>query len=199
MTTRRVLTLAPTCLAAGVVAVLVVATPAAAHTGRGPGGVLDGVLHPITGPDHLMAMLAVGVVAAIAAPRGRVWLAPAAFVGGMIAGGIAGIAGAPLPGAEHLIMASVFALGIAIAGAAAGGGGDWLLAALIVAGVAHGHAHGAEAPDAANPFAYVTGFVAATTSLHLVGVGVGMFIRDHRTVRAGLGAATVAGGALLLV
>ncbi len=133
----------------------------------------------------------------LAAPRGRVWVVPAAFLGGMIAGGAAGIAGLPLPGAEHLIIASVFVLGLAIA-LAVQGSADWLIAALIVAGVAHGHAHGAEAPTSAHPLAYVAGFVVATASLHLAGVGVGVTIKNRRTARVGIGAATIAAGALLL-
>ena len=183
--------------AAGGAAVLVVSSPAAAHTGRGPGGVLDGLLHPLTGPDHLLAMLAVGVLAVVAAPRGRVWLVPAAFLGGMVVGGVAGLAGAPLPGAEHLIIASVLALGLAIV-LAAHGSGDWLVAALVVAGVAHGHAHGSEAPTSAHPLTYVAAFVLATGSLHLVGVGVGMAVKNRGTARVGIGAATLATGALLL-
>lgn len=194
---RRITTNVSVALSAGAAAVLVAAAPAGAHTGRGPGGILDGILHPITGPDHLLAMLAVGVVAVLAAPRGRVWVIPAAFLGGMIAGGAAGISGVPLPGAEHLIIASVLVLGVAIA-LAVQGAADWLIAALVVAGVAHGHAHGAEAPTSAHPFAYVAGFVLATGSLHLAGVGVGMTIRNRRTARVGIGAATVAAGALLL-
>jgi len=184
-------------LAAGAAAVLLVSEPAGAHTGKGAGGVIDGILHPLTGPDHLLAMLAVGIVAVLATPRGRVWLAPAAFLGGMVAGGVAGLAGGALPGAEYLIVASVFVLGLAIAGAAQGAG-DWLIAALIVAGIAHGHAHGAEAPTSANPVAYVGGFLLATASLHLVGVGVGAAIKERRTLRIGIGAAMVAAGALLI-
>lgn len=182
---------------AGVAAVLVVAAPAAAHTGRGPGGIVDGVLHPITGIDHLLAMLSVGVLAAVAAPRGRRWLVPAAFLGGMVAGGAAGLLDAPLPGAELLIVASVLLLGLAIA-LAVQGAGSWLLAALVLAGVAHGHAHGAEAPTSANPVAYVAAFLVATGSLHLAGVGIGMAVEHRSRARVGIGAVTAAAGALLL-
>jgi len=115
----------------------------------------------------------------------------------MVSGGVAGMAGAGLPGGELLIVASVIALGIAIAGAAGGGARDWILAALVVAGIAHGHAHGAEAPTSANAAAYVSGFLLATASLHVLGVAVGTIIRDRRTVRVGMGAATAAAGALL--
>jgi urease accessory protein len=187
------------CVAAGVGAVLLTATPAAAHVGTPIGGAVDGLLHPVTGPDHLLAMLAVGVVAALTMPLRRAWTVPVAFLTGMIAGGAAGLVGAPLPGAEALIMASVFVLGVTIAAAVVvEGGGGWLVAALVVAGFAHGHAHGAEAPDSAHPLAYVGGFLLATASLHALGLGVGTAIRQRRTMQVGVGAATVAAGALLL-
>ncbi len=182
--------------AAGLAAVLLAAGPAGAHTGRSAGGVVDGLLHPLTGVDHLLAMLAVGIVAVVAVPRGRTWAAPAAFVGGMVAGGIGGLADVPLPGAEVLIVASVLLLGVAIARAVQEQT-SWLLAALVIAGVAHGHAHGAEAPTAVHPALYVGGFVLATAGLHVAGIGTGLVIRHRRTLRVGVGAATVAAGALL--
>jgi urease accessory protein len=185
------------CSTAGIAAVLVTASPAAAHTGHPAGGVLDGLLHPLTGPDHLLAMLAVGVVAALAAPGGRVWVVPAAFLGGMVAGGVAGLTGVPLPGGEALIIASVLVLGVTIAAAASDGDARWLIAALAVAGLAHGHAHGAEAPTSAHPLAYVGGFLLATAALHAVGLGVGSAIRQRRTMQVGMGAATVTAGVLL--
>jgi urease accessory protein len=189
---------AGTSVAAGVAAVVLAATPAAAHTGRGAGGLWDGLLHPVTGPDHLLAMVAVGVVATLAAGPRRAWLAPAAFVVGMLVGGVAGLADLPLPGAEPLILASVFVLAVAIAGALHGGLGPWLLLPLGIAGLAHGHAHGAEAPDASHPVVYVAGFLVATVALHLSGMGVGTVIRDRGPLRIGVGAATFAAGALLV-
>ena len=192
--TTRALALSVT---AGTAAVLLAASPAAAHTGNPAGGVVDGILHPLTGPDHLLAMLAVGVVAAMAASGRRVWVIPAAFLGGMVAGGVAGIAGVPLPGAELLIVASVLVLGVTIAAAAVEGDARWLVAALVVAGVAHGHAHGAEAPTSAHPLASVAGFLLATASLHATGLAVGSAIRTRRTMQVGVGAATVAAGVLV--
>ncbi|MEZ5139583.1 MAG: HupE/UreJ family protein [Acidimicrobiales bacterium] len=181
--------------------VLLVAAPAAAHTGHPVTGAGDGFWHPITGIDHLLAMVAVGIVAATTARGRSVWLAPAAFVGGMALGGTAGMVGLPLPGAEIAIAASVLLLGIAIAAAVELRGRHLapLLGLLAVAGFAHGHAHGAEAPTSVHPVAYVAGFLVATVLLHVAGVGVGTVIRDRRTVRLGVGAAAVAAGALLLV
>ena len=187
--------------AAAALGSLLAAAPAGAHTGHPVSGAGDGFLHPITGPDHLLAMVAVGVVAATMARGRSTWLAPAAFVGGMTVGGIAGMVGIGLPGAEAMIAASVVLLGLAIAAAVElrGRSAGVLLGLLALAGVAHGHAHGAEAPASVHPVAYVAGFLAATVLLHVVGVGVGTVIRDRRTVRLGIGVATVAAGALLFV
>jgi urease accessory protein len=182
-------------LVAGVAGPFLAAAPAAAHVGHPVEGWVDGLLHPITGPDHLLAMLAVGVVAATM--RRSIWLAPAAFLGGMVVGGVAGLIDVPFPGAEVLILGSVFLLGLSIAGALREEGA-WAVAALLVAGAAHGHAHGAEAPEAANVAAYLGGFLFATASLHLTGMGLGTIVRDRRTARLSVGLATVTGGALLL-
>lgn len=194
MTSLRSLRSVPAVVLGGLAAVLLAATPAGAHTGHPVDGYADGVLHPILGPDHLLAMVAVGVVAATMARR--IWVAPGCFVGGMAVGGVAGMLGASFPATEALILASVLLLGITIAGALQDGG-RWVLVVLGVAGAAHGHAHGAEAPEAANAVAYVAGFLSATVALHLIGMGVGATIRDRRTVRLGFGLALVAGTALL--
>ncbi len=187
--------------AAAVGSVLLSAAPAMAHVGHGADGTASGLLHPITGIDHLLAMVAVGVVAATTSTRRSTVLAPAAFLAGMLLGGVAGLAGVPLPGAELLIVASVIALGIAVAGAVETHGRAFgpVLALLAVAGMAHGHAHGVEAPSAVHPALYVAGFLATSAALHAAGAGVGAVIRDRRTIRLGLGLTTVAAGALLLV
>ena len=66
---------------AGAVGVLLAASPAGAHTGHPVSGAGDGFLHPLTGPDHLLAMVAVGIVAATMARGRSTWVVPAAFVG----------------------------------------------------------------------------------------------------------------------
>lgn len=179
---------------------LLVASPAGAHTGDSPGGLADGWLHPLSGLDHLLAMVAVGVLAATAARGLDRWLAPLLFVGGMAAGGVAGLLDVPFPPAEQLIVASVVLLGLAIAasnvwtGRLAGAG----LALIGLAGFAHGHAHGAEAPATGSALGYVVGFVAGTVVLHLAGVTLGSAIADRRALRIGTGALTAAAGVLLL-
>ncbi|HWJ96937.1 MAG TPA: HupE/UreJ family protein [Acidimicrobiales bacterium] len=196
--TRRI----PRLLAAVVGALggaVLVAAPASAHVGHGANGFDSGFLHPLTGPDHLLAMVAVGVVAATWRSDRTLWLAPAAFLLGMVGGGIAGIVGVPFPGAELLIVASVILLGVAIAAAVTDGKGSaWVLPILATAGVAHGHAHGAEAPSAAHPALYIAGFLLATACVHVAGVGVGTVVRDRQLVRVGLGVATATAGVLLL-
>lgn len=194
--TRRVLRSSLAVVFGAVAGVVLAATPAAAHTGHPLQGFGDGFTHPMLGPDHLLAMVAVGIVAATL--RTRAWGAPATFVGGMLLGGVAGMLDVPFPGAEVLILGSVGLLGLAIAGAVQGRG-RWLFAALAVAGAAHGHAHGAEAPAVANALTYVVGFLTATVALHLSGMTVGTIIRDWRTVRLGVGLATVTGAGLLVV
>ena len=65
-------------------------------------------------------------------------------------------------------------------------------------GLAHGHAHGAEAPTTAHPALYVVGFVIVTIGLHLAGALGGIAVRRHTTARHALGAGLAAAGAALL-
>jgi len=121
------------------------ASPALAHPGHGEGGsFLAGLLHPLTGIDHLLAMLMVGLWAAIAFPR-RWWVCPAAFVGFMVAGFGLGVSGAAFPMAEMLILASLVVLGLALVFDLRP---PLAIAAPIVAlfAIGHGFAHGSEMP-----------------------------------------------------
>ncbi|WP_421118950.1 HupE/UreJ family protein [Aquihabitans daechungensis] len=180
-------------------AVVLVASPASAHVGNETLGFDSGFLHPLTGLDHLLAMVAVGVVAATWRRDRALWLAPAAFLLGMVTGGLVGMIGMPFPGAEVLIVASVILLGVAIAAAVTDDrGAAWVLPVLAFAGLAHGHAHGAEAPVSAHPVLYVIGFLLATACVHAAGVGVGSLVRDRRLVRVSMGVATASAGVLLL-
>ena len=148
------------------------ASAAYAHSGEeGANGFLAGVLHPVTGFDHLLAMVAVGIWGATLG-RPLIWVLPVAFPMLMVVGGILGITGVAVPYIETGIAFSVIVLGLAIAA-------DWRapagVAVAIVAafGVFHGYAHGAELPSAASPAAYVAGFVLCTGALHLAGIGIG--------------------------
>ncbi|SFI67624.1 HupE/UreJ family protein [Albimonas pacifica] len=181
-------------------AALLLLPPAAlAHDGAGvAGGFASGVLHPLMGPDHVAAMVAVGLWGAVlGAPA--IWVLPVAFPLVMALGGALGVAGVPLPGIETGIAASALALGLAVALAIRP---PLWAAALVVAAFAvfHGHAHGAEMPGAASPLAYAAGFVLATGLLHLAGIGIGALSRwpaGRALVRAGGGAIALAGLAFL--
>ncbi|MBS1837806.1 MAG: HupE/UreJ family protein [Actinobacteria bacterium] len=181
--------------AAVVVAAVLDALPAAAHTGQGTGAVWSGLLHPLLGPDHVFAMVAVGVLAAVIH---RPFAVPGAFVAAMVLGGALGMAGMPLPGGELAIALSVVALGAAlVAGTLTRP--ELALALVAVAGFVHGHAHGTEAPYAAEPIAYVAGFVVATATLHAAGVGVGQVVSRRPAVRAALGSIVIGAGVAFAV
>ena len=165
-------------LAAIVGAVLV--SPAWAHAGIGPhshSGFMAGFLHPLMGLDHELAMLGVGIWAVQLGKR-AIWLVPASFVTVMIIGAALGIMGAPLPMVELGIGGSVLVIGALIAfGARMPAGLAMALVGLFA--LFHGYAHGTELPGFAHPAAYGAGFVAATSLLHVAGIGVAYLVRQH--------------------
>ena len=149
---------------------------ALAHTGEGiAGGLMSGFLHPIAGPDHVTAMVAVGILGAFLG-RPAIWVLPVVFPLVMAFGGILGLIGVPIPYIEVGIAASSIVLGLMILFAVKP---PLWIAAIIVAAFAifHGHAHGTELPNAANALAYSVGFVVSTGLLHLAGIGIGELIR----------------------
>ncbi|MEX2455066.1 MAG: HupE/UreJ family protein [Rhodospirillaceae bacterium] len=174
-------------------------TAAQAHTGAGATtGALYGFLHPLGGIDHLLAMVAVGMFAFLL--RGRaLWLVPAAFVGTMAVGGIAGFAELQIPFVEAGIALSVIVIG----GLVAAGRSLPLAAAMAVVGlfaVFHGHAHGTEMPETASGIAYGMGFMAATALLHAAGIALGYgaaLLSDARLLRAGGAVVSLAGLAIV--
>jgi urease accessory protein len=153
---------------------LAAAGPALAHPGHASGTLAAGLMHPLTGLDHMLAMLAVGVAAAQRGGR-AVWLWPATFVAAMLAGYGLGVA---LPGSplfEPGVLASVIVLGALAAGQArvplAAGAG--LIGAC---GLCHGYVHGAEGPPGAG-LAFPLGFALATAGLHAAGLALGLAVR----------------------
>jgi urease accessory protein len=173
-----------------IVLLAVQASPAVAHTGQQTKGLWNGLTHPLLGPDHIFAMVTVGILAVILT---RPILAPATFLSAMTTGGALAMAGMPLHFSETAIALSVVALGAAlVAGQAMRP--QIALGLVGLAGFVHGHAHGAEAPTAAHPTIYITGFVVATATLHLSGVGVGLGIRHRQRTRAAIGALVVGAG-----
>jgi len=175
----------------------VILTPgsAFAHITQGSmGGFGSGFEHPLTGPDHFLAMFAVGIWGAQMGGR-SVWTLPVTFPLIMAMGGLAGMLGLQLPGIEVGIALSIVALGGAILFA-------WhpaeIIALLLIAvfAVCHGYAHGVELPRAADPADYAVGFVIATGLIHLLGIGVGLALGKPyggRLARA-LGGAIALGG-----
>lgn len=179
-------------LAAGLAAVLAlsaVAGTAQAHTfGAHDAGLAHGFAHPFGGLDHLLAMITVGLWAVQRGGR-ALWLMPATFVGAMALGGFLGLNGFGLPAVELGIAASLMALGSAVAFAVR----PPLALGMAVVGafaVFHGHAHGAEVPEAASPLLYAAGFLAATVLLHAAGIALAA-TATARPQWAGLGAKAV--------
>ena len=149
---------------------LILPTAALAHSGHDHGSVGGGFAHPLGGADHVLAMVALGLLAAQAGGR-ALWLLPVTFVAAMLAGGAAGWAGMPFGAVEPAILASVVVLGALVAMAAR----LPLSAAAAMAaafGFAHGWAHGAEGP-AQGLLSYALGFALATALLHGVGILAG--------------------------
>src|SRR5215472_18074167 len=155
-------------------ALVLAPTLAFAHPGL-PGHTHDlasGFAHPLGGLDHVLAMVAVGLLAAQLGGR-ALWLVPASFVVMMAAAGLAGMSGLALPLTEAGIALSIIVLGAAIALRLA----LPVAAAMALVGffaIFHGYAHGLETPETASGLLYGLGFVAATALLHGLGIGIGL-------------------------
>ena len=143
-----------------------------AHAQQGEAaGFLSGLVHPLAGLDHVLAMVAVGLWGVqLGAPA--IWLLPVAFPMVMAMGGMLGLMNVPLPGIEYGIAASAILLGAAVLFESR----PPLAVALLVVGVFaifHGHAHGTELPPGQSALLYSMGFVMATGCLHAAGIGIG--------------------------
>ncbi|OQX15733.1 MAG: hypothetical protein BWK73_05870 [Thiothrix lacustris] len=159
---KRILTTVALLLSSGI---------AVAHTGHDVHGFSSGLMHPIGGMDHLLAMLAVGLWSAAVMPR-QLWAAPAAFMGLMLVGAMLGVAGVTLPLLEPGIALSVVIMGLLLIGLTRLGAAP-ALALIGVFALFHGNAHGAEAPLGGSVALYMAGFLISTGLLHLAGVGIG--------------------------
>jgi urease accessory protein len=159
-------------LAAGI---LVAPGVAMAHPGHGAElGLAAGLAHPWSGIDHVLAMTAVGLLAARLGGR-ALWAVPAAFLGLMALGGIVAAAGLSLPFAEVAIALSVAVLGFTLASRIA----PPVLAAMALVGVFavfHGHVHAGEMPANGSALGYGLGFLTATALLHGLGIGLGLVV-----------------------
>lgn len=176
---------------AAAILALFAAAPAFAHAGHGLlQGFDSGLAHPLTGLDHMLAMVGVGVWAAQLGGRAR-WAVPAAFVAFMLAGTGLALAGIGLPLVEGGVAASVLVFGLIIATAFRAP----LAAGMCLSGafaLFHGHAHGNEIVPAAGTLAAIFGFAISTVLLHLVGLGLGAWLTKTRSMMP----ARVAGGLL---
>ena len=188
--------------AAFLMAVYAVSGGALAHTGVDTGlhhdiGLFDGLLHPVTGIDHLAAMLAVGFWSALSARR--LWLAPLAFAVMLLLGAIAGAAGLALPTVEPMIAVSLMVLGLLVALRSRL---HMVWSAALVGGFAvfHGIAHGAELGHASALWAPLLGMMFSTLALHLAGLALGLAVRGQGVwwPRAAGAAVALLGGTLLL-
>jgi urease accessory protein len=168
-----------------------------AHPGHDVSGLAAGLMHPFSGLDHLLAMVAVGLWAAQGGGR-KVWLLPATFMAMLAIGAGFAMQWQALPPVEAGIAASVLALGLLVALSLQ------LPAVLSVAitapfGLLHGYAHGLELPGSAAPAEYALGFLAATATLHLSGIAVGIATRRRYALLSRLlGSAIAVSGVYML-
>ena len=176
---------------------------ALAHAGIGSSnGFMHGFMHPLSGLDHQLAMILVGLFAYQLGGR-ALWLIPLTFVSLMAFGGFLGITGISIASVEVCIALSVIVLGIFVAFSVKAP----VAVAMAVVGlfaIFHGHAHGSEMPLDAAGIEFGTGFMLATAVLHAVGIGIGFLVGTtakihHKAIyRAVGGLASIAGVALLV-
>jgi len=154
------------------------AHPAAFHSMNASEATHAGFLHPFTGLDHLLVMVAVGLWAVRLGGR-ALWMLPCAFVLPMILGGVAGIGSTTQPLIEHGITASLLLLGAAL-------GMAWKpslsvsLGIVVLCGAFHGFAHGSEMPAISTPLLFLAGMAVATSLLHAGGVAAGLSCNGKR-------------------
>jgi urease accessory protein len=136
---------------------------------------ITGLAHPVSGADHILAMVAIGLWGVVAGGR-ALWVWPATFVTMVLVGFAAAVSGMQTPFVEPAIASSIVALGLLITLAVRAP--VWLGA--VIAGLFaffHGHAHGTEALAAGlQPEVYAIGFSLATLALHAVGLGAGLIL-----------------------
>jgi len=185
-------------VAAGLAA-LASATPALAHVQEGQTqGLVNGLLHPISGLDHVLAMVSVGLWGAQLGPP-AVWLLPVTFPMVMAVGGFLGLVGIHVPGVEIGIALSVLLLGLMVSLE----GKPALVAAAVLVGafaIFPGHAHGTELPPGQSGLMYSLGFVVATGALHGLGIAIGAVHRwpiGRVALRAAGAVAALAGSVFL--
>lgn len=142
------------------------------------GGFLSGLVHPVLGYDHLLAMLSVGILSAQIGGR-AIWTVPATFVGVMALGGVLGLVDVGIKITELGIAFSLVILGSIIASERR----LPIILAMIGVGffaIFHGYAHGTEMPQTAQPVAYAFGFLTGTALIHITGVLIGDIFKRYQ-------------------
>ena len=173
------------------------ASSVSAHTfGAHGAGFAEGMAHPFIGLDHLLAMIAVGLWATQLGGR-ALWGVPLAFVSVMVGGTVLANQGFELAFVEAMIAISVVILGLMVAGSVRVSTGISVLTVSVFA-LFHGYAHGLEMPQAGSPLAYMGGFILATTTLHLVGIAMGLSLKTLQGVSWLSGTAIAVAGVYLL-
>ncbi len=173
------------------------ATPAFAHLNPAEhGSFMAGLSHPFSGADHMLAMIAVGLWAAMIGGKAK-FAVPTAFVGTMAIGFALALSGVALPFVEPGILASIVGLGLLVA-MAARFPVNASAAVVAVFALFHGHAHGSEL-GAAGALQFGLGFVAATAALHLAGIGLGIALGRHEKIARFLGAGTAVAGLAMMM
>ena len=178
-----------------IMALLFASIPGVAYAHDGTnlalGGFLSGMVHPVLGYDHLLAMLSVGILSAQIGGR-AIWTVPATFVSVMALGGLLGLVDIGLTVTELGIAISLVILGLVIAAERR----ISILVAMIGVGffaIFHGYAHGSEVPDTAEPLLYALGFLLGTALIHIAGVVIGDISRHYERGKVALRV----GGALI--
>ena len=172
-------------------ALLLVAVPALAHPGHDANPLQDGLLHPLTGLDHLLMLIGTGVLAALT--RSRLTL-PLLTLCAMFSGAVLGHLFGGVIGMEEMILGSLL-----VAGAALLLPRRQVLLSLVmpVFALFHGWAHGVESSPGAF-WVFSAGFVTVSGLLLLAGFGVGCLLRRHTRLQQAFGGGLLAGAAVML-
>ncbi len=161
-----------------VLTLLLISTSTHAHLGHKVVGFSEGFKHPVLGFDHLLAMVAVGILSAGLGGR-AIWSVPLTFVVVMLIGGVLGMYDISLYFVEIGIALSVFLLGIALV-AKNSISPIWGMVFVALFAIFHGHAHGTEMPKLSKPVLYASGFILATALLHVGGVFIGLISKKFK-------------------
>jgi len=175
--------------------VLLLSSTASAHPGHDvASGAMAGFMHPLTGIDHLIALVCAGALFALAPGRVR-WIGMAALIAALAAGAGLGLAGLALPATEWMIALSVLAAGVMLV-RSGGTRPASLVAGISLFALFHGYAHGVESSGEA--FAFVAGFLMASFTVVALSILAARVFVNRQAVRLAMGAGAGATGVVLL-